>query len=192
MIEAIGVAFLTVFVAELGDKSQLMALTLAARYSLPVVAAAVVTASFVTIGLSVGVGAAIGTVLPTRVLTAVAGVLFVVFGGLMLWGRDEAEEPELGIAPAGGMRGFITVVAALALAELGDKTMVAALALAATGSAVGVWLGGSLGMAAAGLLGVLVGATLWRRLDPAVVRRVAAALFALVGVVLLIEAAQAG
>lgn len=184
MVEAMAVAFATVFVAELGDKSQLMALSLAARYSRSVLLLAVLTASTITVGISVLLGNLIGDLLPTRVLTIGAGVLFLVFAGLTLWGDDEDEESEDDAQRAGG---FVTAVLALSAAELGDKTMIAAFALAATTSATGVWIGGSLGMAAAGAVAVLIGSALWRRLDPRTVRVVSALLFALVGAFLVGE-----
>ena len=68
MIRAAGVAFLTVFLAELGDKSQLLALSRSARYRRPVLLAAVLTASAATIGAAVLVGDLVGDLLPARAL----------------------------------------------------------------------------------------------------------------------------
>lgn len=184
MLNAMVVAFATVFVAELGDKSQLLALSLASRYRTPLLLAAVTTAAALTMGASVLVGAALGSALPTRPLLIAAGVLFLGFAV-----RTWREDPEEGAGDeSGGTGGFFAIVAGISLAELGDKTMVAALALAATTSAWGVWVGGTMGMASAGALAVLVGKALWQRLSPDAVRRVAAALFAVMGVVLLLEA----
>lgn len=122
--------------------------------------------------------------MPLRAVTAVSALLFLAFAAMTLR-EDDDEETD---GEPGGRTGFVAAVAALSLAELGDKTMVASFALAASTSAVGVWLGGTLGMAAAGAIGVIIGRAVWRRLRPRTVRLVSAALFAAVGVVLLAEA----
>ena len=184
MLSAIGVAFATVFLAELGDKSQLLALSLAARYRRGVLLAAVFTASAVTVGISVAVGTVAGELLPVRWLRIGAGVLFLVFAALTFL-RSAEDEGELKGPRRGG---FFPAVFALCAAELGDKTMVAAFALAASTSATGVWIGGTLGMAAGSALAVVVGASVWRRLKPGTVRVVSGLMFAAVGVVLLVEA----
>ncbi|HSK21725.1 MAG TPA: TMEM165/GDT1 family protein [Egicoccus sp.] len=185
MLNALLLAFATVFVAELGDKSQLLALSLASRYRTPLLLAAVTTAAALTMAASVLVGAALGSALPTRPLLVAAALLFLGFA-IRTW-REDPEDEE-GADEPGGAGGFIAVVAGISLAELGDKTMVAALALAATTSAWGVWIGGTLGMASAGILAVLLGKALWQRLSPDTVRRVSAGLFAVMGLVLLVEA----
>lgn len=185
VLQAAGVAFLTVFLAELGDKSQLLALSLSARYRRPVLLAAVLTASALTIGAAVLVGDLIGGLLPTWVLRAGAGILFLVFAALTLFGDDE-EEADGGQA-ATARSGFVTAVLALCAAEFGDKTMVSTFALAATTSGLGVWIGGTLGMALGSGLAVLIGAAVWQRLSPRTVRYVSSALFTVVGVVLLFE-----
>jgi putative Ca2+/H+ antiporter (TMEM165/GDT1 family) len=185
MLNALLLAFATVFVAELGDKSQLLTLSLAARYRTPLLLAALTTAAGLTMAASVLVGAALGSALPTRPLLVAAALLFLGFAVVTWRGGDEDDEASE--AP-GGTGGFFAVVAGISLAELGDKTMVAALALAATTSAWGVWIGGTLGMASASALAVLVGKALWRRLSPDTVRRVSAGLFAVMGVVLLVQA----
>ena len=190
MLDAIGVAFATVFLAELGDKSQLLALSLSARYRRSVLLLAVLTASAVTMAVSVTVGNLVGQLLPTRAITAAAAILFVAFGVLTLRGGEEAgaegEEEETGDASSSS--GFVGIVAALSLAEFGDKTMVATFALAAASSAVGTWIGATAGMALAGAIGVVIGGALWTRLSPRTVRLVSGGLFLVVGVVLLVDA----
>ena len=182
MLQAAAVAFATVFVAELGDKSQLLALSLAARYPTRLLLAAVATASALMMGAAVAVGSAVGRFVPTEALSVAAGLLFLAFAVVTWRDGDDGEEEE---RPVSG-RSFTAAVSAIVLAELGDKTMFTALALAATSSAAGVWLGASLGMAAAGSIGVLVGASLWKRLSPRTVRLASAVLFAAVGIFLVV------
>lgn len=183
MMETAALAFATVFVAELGDKSQLMAASLSSRYRLRTMMAAVGASSALTMAVSVTAGALLGRTLPAGLLSAVAGVLFLVFALRTL--REKSEEED-GADAVAVRRGFWAVVAAMAVAEFGDKTMVAAFALAATTSTFGVWVGATLGMAGAGMVGVLVGAAIWRRLKPATVRLVSAGMFAIIGVALLV------
>lgn len=183
MLQAAALTFATVFVAELGDKSQLLALSLSARYRRPVLLAAVLTASALTIGAAVLAGGLVGEFLPTRVLRIGAGALFLLFAFLTIR-REDAEDD--GHADS-GRAGFATAVLALCAAEFGDKTMVATFALAAVNHALGVWVGGTLGMALGSGLAVLVGASLFQRLEPKTVRYVSAALFLVVGVLLVLE-----
>lgn len=187
MLDAIGVAFATVFLAELGDKSQLLALSLSARYRRSVLLLAVLTASAVTMAVSVTVGNLVGQLLPTRAITAGAALLFVAFGVLTLRGDDEEGDDEEAQASSTSS-GFVGIVAALSLAEFGDKTMVATFALAAASSAVGTWIGATAGMALAGAIGVVIGGAVWTRLSPRTVRLVPGGLFLVVGIVLLLEA----
>jgi putative Ca2+/H+ antiporter (TMEM165/GDT1 family) len=81
------------------------------------------------------------------------------------------------------------VAAAIFVAELGDKTMLTAATLAARGAPLLVWAGGTAGVVAAGAVAVAVGNLLGARLPAATIRRVAAALFALFGLLLLADAA---
>jgi Ca2+/H+ antiporter, TMEM165/GDT1 family len=188
MLQAAAIAFATVFVAELGDKSQLLAMSFVARYRIQIVLAGIIAATAVSQGLSVGVGALLGEVLPTGALTLAAGLLFVVVGAVSWLHAGEDEDEETVRERRGG---FLTVTGGIVAAEFGDKTMIASMALAATTSPVGVWLGATAGMALAMSLAALVGKALWGRLPPRRVRRASAVLFVAVGVLLVAEAVWA-
>lgn len=173
-------AAVVVFVAELGDKSQVMAAALAARFERRVLLAAVATTSALTIGVATLAGDLVGNLLPVRLTTVLAGLLFVGFGVRAWLADDDADDEE-----PDGLGGFVQVVATLTLAELGDKTMLATLGLSSVStSPVWVWVGGTIGMTAAGWLGVLAGGWLWGRLRPTTVRRVSAGLFLVIGLLL--------
>jgi putative Ca2+/H+ antiporter (TMEM165/GDT1 family) len=185
------VAFGVVFVAELGDKSQLLALTLATRYrALPVLAGLALAAASL-MALAVVAGAAVSAALPTEALSVVGGLAFLVFAVLTL--RDSSSlassdvEAEAEAAGLGRRPGVLAVAGAFALAELGDKTMLAALALAATNGVIGTWVGATAGMVAASSLAVLVGSQLGARLPERAVRIGAAAMFAVFGLLLLAD-----
>ncbi|MEJ5914302.1 TMEM165/GDT1 family protein [Pseudokineococcus sp. 1T1Z-3] len=189
---ATAIATGVVVAAELGDKSQLMALTFATRYRPAVVLAAVAVATALLNLASVLLGAAVGSALPTTAVGVVAGLLFVGFGVWTL--RPGAEEggaqEEDGPARA-GRSAFVTVLVSFLLAELGDKTMLATITLAARDAGLaqvaGTWLGATIGMVVASALAIVVGAYVGTRLPERAVRLGAGALFVLLGLWLLVE-----
>ncbi|SDD18246.1 TMEM165/GDT1 family protein [Glycomyces harbinensis] len=186
---AAAIAFGAIFVGELGDKSQLMALTFATRYRLRTVVLGLVIAIGALIGLSVGVGAAVGNLLPTDWIRLAAAVMFIGFG---LWGlRGGADEDDDGHAVKERRNGLLTIVPAMFLAEFGDKTMLIAMGMGSSYNPWGVWLGGTAGMLAADLLAVFAGAWVAKRIPEKVVRYVSAGLFLVIGVLLGIEAMTA-
>ncbi|HWH29291.1 MAG TPA: TMEM165/GDT1 family protein [Mycobacteriales bacterium] len=181
-MSALALAFGVVFLAELGDKSQLLALSLAARRPAWKVLAGLALAAVVLQGLSAGVGAAVASAVPSRLVGVLAGIGFLLAAVLVLRSGDD-------VAVASPSRFRSTVLlsfASLLVAELGDKTMIATAALAAREPAVLVWLGGTAGFVAADALAVLVGVGLLRRLPVAAVRRATAALLTVLGVVLVV------
>ncbi|WP_112134432.1 TMEM165/GDT1 family protein [Glycomyces dulcitolivorans] len=189
LLIAAAVAFGAVFVGELGDKSQLMALTFATKYRLRTVVLGLVIAIGALIGLSVGVGAAVGNLLPTDWIRLAAAVMFIGFG---LWGLRPAEDEDDDEGPVKERRtGLLTVVTAMFLAEFGDKTMIIAMGLGSSSDPWGVWIGGTLGMLAADLLAVFAGAWVAKRIPEKVVRYVSSGLFLVIGVLLGVEAATA-
>ena len=191
MLGAVVVAFGVVFVAELGDKSQLLALTLATRYrAVPVLAGLALAAAGLMV-LAVAAGAALSAALPTEALSVVGGVAFLVFAVWTLRDADAGgeEEAECDLVSRGRQPGVLTVAGAFAVAELGDKTMLATLALAARNGVVGTWVGATAGMVAASSLAVLVGSQLGARLPERAVRIGAAVMFAVFGLLLLADGA---
>jgi putative Ca2+/H+ antiporter (TMEM165/GDT1 family) len=183
-------AFGVVFLAELGDKTQLVALGFGARHRLAPVLLGITLAYLATNLLSVVVGGVLGAAFPTDVISVVGGVLFLVFAVVTLRGDDgEAEADELVDeveARAAGRSIVLTVAGAMFVAELGDKTMLATATLAASGSPVLVWIGATAGIICAGAIGVLVGRVLGARLPTHVIRVGSAILFAVFGVGLIV------
>ncbi|QJY44644.1 TMEM165/GDT1 family protein [Pseudonocardia broussonetiae] len=177
---ACGVSALVVFVAELGDKSQLMALAFATRYrALPVLVGITVATSVVHL-LSVAVGHGLGAALPTGWISLTAAVMFLGFGLWTLRG-DSLNESEQAKAARVAGSALLAVTVAFFLAELGDKTMLATITLATQHGWAGVWVGSTVGMVAADALAIVVGRRLGRRLPEKAVRVGAAALFFLGG-----------
>jgi putative Ca2+/H+ antiporter (TMEM165/GDT1 family)/protein-S-isoprenylcysteine O-methyltransferase Ste14 len=169
-----------VFVAELGDKSQLMALAFATRYrALPVIVGITVATSVVHL-LSVAVGHGLGAALPTGWIALVASVMFVGFGVWTLRGDALSDSEQARAARVGGSA-LLAVTLAFFLAELGDKTMLATITLATQHGWVGVWVGSTVGMVAADALAIVVGRQLGRRLPERTVAVGAAVLFFVFG-----------
>jgi putative Ca2+/H+ antiporter (TMEM165/GDT1 family) len=188
VLAALLLSFAVIFVAELGDKSQLMAMTFALRYRWWVVLIGITAATTAVHLISVAVGHYLGAALPTHLLGILAGVAFVFFGLWTLRGDklsdDEATKAQRSTAPA-----FFTVTSAFLLAELGDKTMLATITLAADNDWVGVWIGSTIGMVAADALAIVVGAIAGKHLPERVIQLGAAALFVIFGVAMLLEGA---
>jgi putative Ca2+/H+ antiporter (TMEM165/GDT1 family) len=181
-------AMALVFVAELGDKTQLVALGFGARHRIVPVVVGMVAAYAMANLLAVVVGGLLGAALPTRVIGLVGGVLFI---GFALWAlrRDDDDDgdPNQAAQPARPARAVVVSVAvAVFVAELGDKTQLATATLAAQGPPVLVWVGATIGIVAAGLVAVLVGRFVGTRLPEAVTRIGSAVLFALFGVALIV------
>ena len=175
-----------IFIAELGDKSQLMAMTFAARYRAITILLAITAATATVHPVSVLLGAALGVALPTDVLSVVAGVAFFGFGVWTLRG-DELDDDDEAIAARRSKSVFFTVALAFFLAELGDKTMLATVTLATDHGMVGTWLGSTVGMVAADALAIVVGQHLGARLPERTIKIGAAVTFFVFGLLLVIE-----
>jgi putative Ca2+/H+ antiporter (TMEM165/GDT1 family) len=184
-MDAFFVAFAVVFLAELGDKTQLVALSLASRYRTITVLAGITIAYAITNGVSVLVGGLLGAALPTRAISVVGGLAFFGFA-IWTWLGDDDEDDD---APAiGGRSVLLSIIGAMVLAELGDKTMLATATLAARDQPLLTWLGATAGITASGALAVGVGSVLGDRLPRRATRIGAAVLFALFGALLLFDA----
>jgi Ca2+/H+ antiporter, TMEM165/GDT1 family len=185
-IGAVALAFGAVFVAEFGDKSQLLILAFATRYPWrPVVLGVVLAAAFIQ-GVSVAVGAAIGSILPAEVVSVVAGLAFLGVAAWTLLGGGDDDEADLGETPGRTGVGLVAVVAGtFIVAELGDKTMLATFALAASQGALATWIGSTAGEVAANLIAVAVGRQLGQRISPRLIQIASAALFAVAGLAVL-------
>ena len=184
---AAALAFGAIFVAEFGDKSQLLILAFATRYpAKPVILGVVVAASIIQ-GISVAVGAAAGELLPSGVVEVVAGLAFLGVAAWTLVGEDEGEADAVadGSGRLAGITLVITVAATFVASELGDKTMLATFALAAQQGPLPTWIGSTAGEVAANLVAVAVGSQAGHRLSPRAIRIGSAALFALAGVAIL-------
>jgi putative Ca2+/H+ antiporter (TMEM165/GDT1 family) len=185
-IQAFLISFGVIFVAELGDKSQLMALAFATRYRPLPILIGITIATAVVHAVSVLVGVLIGARIPTDAINVVAGVAFLGFAW-WTWRGDSLDDDEAAKVERDNRSAIVAASVAFFLAELGDKTMLATITLATTHGWFGTWLGSTFGMVAADALAILVGAYLGTKLPERVIRIGATVLFVLFGVVLLVE-----
>jgi len=196
---ALAVAFGTIVVAELADKTQLVCISQACRYPYAPVLAGSATALVVVTAVGVLVGSVLYAILSPELLSLVAGGLFLAFGVLMLvnWWRDrgKAEEDvcevepdgEDGAAETSNWRIFGSTFGLVALAELGDKTQLAVIALSGKyGDPWAVFIGGSLALILVSTASVLAGRMIAGRVSLTLVELVAAALFIVLGMIFLV------
>lgn len=185
-MDALALSFGVILLAELGDKSQLIAIAFTARHRPLVVLAGIAVGAALVSGTSVVAGAAFAAMLPSNFLQLAGGVLFLVFAALTLWRADDESEE---IRPAVRARwAVLTVAAAFVVAELGDKTQLATIALAATNDAFFVWLGASAAEITVNAVAIALAALLGSRLPVRTLRYLGALGFLVFGVLLLLEA----
>jgi putative Ca2+/H+ antiporter (TMEM165/GDT1 family) len=179
-----------IFLAELGDKSQLVALWFSTRYRWWVVLAGVSAATLVVHLGSVALGRAAGALLPERVVLIIVGLSFLAFAAWSLRGDTlDDEELEQKRRRSSALGGFGIVTTAFFLSELGDKTQLATVSLAGgQADIVGVWLGSTLGMVLADAVAIGAGLLLGKRLPERAIAIGAAVLFVIFGVATLIRA----
>lgn len=156
-------SFAMIVAAEMGDKSQLVCMTLAARHRpIPVLLGAV--AAFALLNtLAVVFGVALANWLPEFVVAGVVALLFAVFG-IQALRIQEPEDDEV-IAEKTGHGLFFTTFLLITVAEFGDKTQLAVVALSSTALPLAVWLGATAALATTTALGVLAGRTLLQKLS---------------------------
>ena len=175
-----------IFVAELGDKSQLMAIAFAARYRFWTVLAGISLATLLVHLASVAIGDGLGAALPSQAIGIAAGVAFIGFGFWTLRG-DELDAADEARAEQLRRSAIWTVAVAFFIAELGDKTMLATITLATEHEWIGTWLGSTVGMVAADALAIGLGALMSKYLPERVVKVGAAALFFIFGALLIAQ-----
>ena len=184
-LQLFALVFLTVFIAEMGDKTQLLLVAMAGKYPVRQILAGTWLATLLLNVLAVAVGAALSQWLDLRFVKAAAALAFFYFAWSSLRGEDENEEAQTKSVRFGPVAAiFLTFF----LGELGDKTQLSAVTLAAaypdgtlTAAAV-ICLGCTVGLIAADALGLLAGLLLKNNLPTHFLRYLTFAVFALFGV----------
>ena len=186
MITTVLISTGVVALAEMGDKTQLLAFLLAARFKKPVpIILGILLATIVNHGFAGALGAWITSLLSPNILGWILGISFIA---MAIWTLkpDEIEEDEAKIAGRFGVFGATTIT--FFLAEMGDKTQIATVALAANySSAILVVIGTTLGMMIADVPAVFIGTKFAQKVSMKLVHGIAAAVFAVLGVITLLN-----
>ena len=174
-------AFLLIFVAELGDKTQLSVISLSCSYKWQHVFAGSMLAFLAVDGVSIAVGGPLLALVPLRYVRVVSGIVFVVFGIIPLLRKEKSSEVRLNKP-----RSTIPLLASfslIALMELGDKTQIITITLAAQSSPILVLIGMVSAFAVLTGVAVLIGAKLVSRLPMKWLKIATSILFIILGAI---------
>jgi putative Ca2+/H+ antiporter (TMEM165/GDT1 family) len=173
---------ITEFIAEMGDKTQLMLVALTSKYKLRDIILGTAAAILVLNGLAVLAGGLVGELIPEWLIKLIAALAFMYFAVTSLKKNDddeeEADEKKIGFAP-------LAVFCTFFVAELGDKTQLTAITFGANeglSSAIIVWLGCSIGLFAADIIGMMIGYLLKSKTPDRILNLLAFVIFAIFGI----------
>lgn len=177
----------TEFIAEMGDKTQLMLVALTSRFKLRDIIIGTAAAILVLNGLAVLLGGLVSEIIPTWLIRLVAASAFLFFAITSLKGDDDEEE-----AKEENVSRFapLTIFCTFFVAELGDKTQLTAITFGANegmNAAVTVWLACSIGLFAADILGMLIGYLLKSNTPDGLLNTLAFFIFAIFGNITMYE-----
>ena len=173
--------FLTEFIAEMGDKTQLMLIALTSKYKLRDIILGTAAAILVLNGLAVLAGGLVSEFIPAWLIKVIAALAFLYFAASTLAGSNDEEgsgRSRIRFAP-------LAVFCTFFVAELGDKTQLTAITFGANegmSSALIVWLGCSLGLFLADILGMLLGYLLKSKTPEGLLNTLAFAIFSVFGI----------
>jgi putative Ca2+/H+ antiporter (TMEM165/GDT1 family) len=182
-------SYALIIAAEIGDKSQLVCMTLAARYRATPVIIGAITAFSLLNTLAVIFGVAIANWVPAYLVAAIVGVLFAVFGILALF-FTEGEDEDEALSEKSSHSLFLTTFILMTVAEFGDKTQLAVVALSSTAMPEAIWVGSTLALITTSVLGVLAGRTLLQKIPISLLHRLSGILFIILAGFAAVEAYQ--
>jgi putative Ca2+/H+ antiporter (TMEM165/GDT1 family) len=185
----VSTTFGLIALAEMGDKSQLVCMSLAARHrALPVLAGTIIAFALLNL-LAVVFGATVGGWLPERITAGLVAILFAVFGArALLDGGEKTTDCQI----ARGRWILLSTLVLIFMAEFGDKTQLAVAGLAGHTAAVPVWLGATLALTLTSCLGVLAGRTVLQRIPTVLLHRLSGGFFLLLALVAALQALGVG
>ncbi len=178
-------AFLLILVAELGDKTQLAIISLSSNYKASHVFAGAMLAFLTVDGVSLAIGGTLLSFLPMRLVLAVSGVVFILFGIIPLLPK---KKKTLKLQKRRSTFPLLACFSLISLMELGDKTQIITITLAAETSPTLVLVGITLAFALLTGVAVLMGAKLLMRLPLKWLKKGTSALFIILGAISLLSA----
>lgn len=181
-------ALLVIVVGEMGDKTQILAMTMAGKYKMKPVLIGILLATILNHAIAVGVGTYLSLLLPMNLISIAAGISFLIFG---LWSirGDQSKDEKI---KADRFGPILTVAIAFFLAEMGDKTQLMAIALAAEFRQPLIVLAGTtFGMMVADGIGVIFGAWICKNIPEKTFRWVSGVIFIFFGITTLYDSVPA-
>ena len=168
-------SFALIAAAEIGDKSQLVCMTLASRHrAMPVLLGAIAAFSLLNT-LAVVFGVAIASWLPDYIVAGTVAFLFAAFGIHSLRVQEEDDDEEVKEKSGHGI--FFTTFLLITVAEFGDKTQLAVVALSSTVAPIAVWLGSTAALASTSALGILAGRTILQKVPLVLLHKMSGTIF---------------
>ncbi|MGF7058013.1 TMEM165/GDT1 family protein [Brassicibacter mesophilus] len=177
-------AFFFIFVAEMGDKTQILAMAFATQFKVQKVLLGVLIGSALNHGIAIALGSYLSNVIPMNTVQIVAGILFIGFG---LWAlkSDDEEENNRNKNKFGPV---ITVALAFFIGELGDKTQLTAMTLATDAKyPLFILFGTVLGMIATSGIGIFVGSKIGEKVPESAIKITSSAVFLFFGTLKLFQ-----
>lgn len=178
----------TEFIAEMGDKTQLMLIALTSRYKIRDILIGTAAAIMVLNGIAVLAGGLVSEFVPTWLIRLIAACAFLYFAVSTLAGDDDEEEEESGKGTNLARFAALAVFSTFFVAELGDKTQLTAITFGANeglNNGLIVWAACCIGLFAADILGMMVGYLLKSRTPDGLLNTVAFFVFSVFGIVTL-------
>jgi putative Ca2+/H+ antiporter (TMEM165/GDT1 family) len=184
ILEAFAISLLSIAVAELGDKTQLGLITLAASIRKPsVIFLGMIAGYIVVAGLAVLVGQALLAIIPLSILTLISGAIFIVIGLLML-----KVDVQNGVTGPRAKSPFLAAALMIVFTELGDKTQIVTIALAARfAQPIAVFAGVLSAFVVIDGLSIILADRLGKRVPTSKVKKVSAVIFIVLGILTLLE-----
>ncbi|MDO9424566.1 MAG: TMEM165/GDT1 family protein [Methylobacter sp.] len=174
-------SFVLIAAAEIGDKSQLVCMTLASRHrAMPILLGAISAFAFLNT-LAVVFGVAIASWLPEHIVATIVAVLFAAFGIHSL--RIETEDENVEVKEKSGHGIFFTTFLLITVAEFGDKTQLAVVGLSSTVAPIAVWFGSTAALASTSALGILAGRTILQKVPLILLHKISGTIFLMLSVV---------
>ncbi len=173
-------SFLLIFAAEIGDKSQLVCMALAARYRAAPVMLGSILAFLLLNSLAVTFGVAIANWLPEVIVSTAVAILFAVFGVHALQIKEDLNNEKVAIRSDGSI--LLGTFLLITMAEFGDKTQLAVVALSSTSLPIAVWLGSTVALIATSALGVWAGRTILQRIPITLLHKISGVIFILLAI----------
>ncbi len=178
MFQELAKAFFLIFMAELGDKTQILLMTCAAKYSIFQVLTGIFLGVALNHGLAIAIGMYISNFVANDLLHLFAGIIFIIFGLYSFINTDD-EKGQRRTVKCGPV---LTVAGTFFLGELGDKTQLTAMTIAMESEyPLLILLGSIAGMVTVGCMGIIIGIALTKRMPSYIIKFISGSIFIIFG-----------